>query len=303
MSRARFVALRNAFHMVDASSAPGNNNKVWKVLPVLDAVRNVCLSLPWGHVTYSVDEQMIQFTGCCPLRQFVKNKPQPVGLKNFVLTTSAGLVLDYEIYQADATPLQTKEFGLGPSVMLRLAQTLPQESFIYFDRYFTSLSLLEKLTEMKLYGSGTIMANRLKGLPLSDASKVVRGQSIEHVAENCDLVVVEWKDSNKVIMASNCCGSTLTEPVQHWSKIDNKHVEVDCPSVVHKYNQNMGGVDVCAQQMECYRAWFRSMKWAWKAILHFVDLAVLNAWNQYMRSIKGNNIPRKEQKDLLHFKL
>ncbi|XP_049798899.1 piggyBac transposable element-derived protein 2-like [Schistocerca nitens] len=183
--------------------------------------------------------------------------------------------------------------------MLRLAQTLPQESFIYF----TSLPLLEKLTEMKLYGSGTIMANRLKGLPLSDASKMVHGQSIEHVAVNCDLVVVEWKDSNKVIMASNCCGTTPTEPVQRWSKIDNKHIEVDCPSVVCKYNQNMDGVDVCDQQMECYRAWFRSMKWTWKVILHFVDLAVVNAWNQYMRSIKRNNIPRKEQKDLLHFKL
>ncbi|XP_049855527.1 piggyBac transposable element-derived protein 3-like [Schistocerca gregaria] len=127
MSGGRFVALRNAFHMVDASCAPGNNNKVWKVQPVLDAVRNVCLSLPWDHVTYSADEQMKQFTGHCPLRQFVKSKPRPVGLKNFVLTTSAGILLDFEIYQGDSTPLQTKEFGLGPSVMLRLAQTSPQE--------------------------------------------------------------------------------------------------------------------------------------------------------------------------------
>ncbi|XP_049835018.1 piggyBac transposable element-derived protein 3-like [Schistocerca gregaria] len=234
MSRDRVLALRDAFHVVDASSAPDNNIKVWKVHPVLNAVRNVCLSLPQDHVTYSVDEQMIQFTGHCPLRQFVKNIPRPVGLKNFVLTTSAGLVLHFEVYQGDSTPLQTKEFGLGPSVILRLAQTLPQESFIYLDKYFTSLPLLEKLTEMELYGSGTIMANRLKGLPLTDTSKMVHGQSIEHVAENCDLVVVEWKDSNKVIMASNCCGSTPTEAVQHWSKIDNKHIEVDCPSVVRK---------------------------------------------------------------------
>ncbi|XP_047105925.1 piggyBac transposable element-derived protein 3-like [Schistocerca piceifrons] len=92
MSRDRFLALRNAFHVVDASSAPKNNNKLWKVQPVLDAIRNVCLSLPQDHVTYSVDEQMIPLTGRCPLRHFVKNKPRPVGLKNSVLTTSACLV-------------------------------------------------------------------------------------------------------------------------------------------------------------------------------------------------------------------
>lgn len=84
-------------------------------------------------------KQIIPFTGRCQLKQYVKNKPRPVGPKNFVLCTSSGLALDFEIYQGNSTQLINQELVLGPSVILKLAQTLPQESFVYFDRYFTPL--------------------------------------------------------------------------------------------------------------------------------------------------------------------
>ncbi|KAG8190312.1 hypothetical protein JTE90_012598 [Oedothorax gibbosus] len=96
ISRDRFLALRKNFHIVEVNRPLENENKLWKVQPILDAFKEVCLAR--DHNTYSIDEQMIPFTGRCPVRQFVKNKPRPVGLKNFVLCTSAGLVLDFEIY-------------------------------------------------------------------------------------------------------------------------------------------------------------------------------------------------------------
>lgn len=83
ISRDRFLLLRNVFHLVDTTQPPPEHEKtiLWKVQPIIDAVRNVCLQLPRDNVRYSVDEQMIPFTGRCPMRQFVKNKPSPVGLK------------------------------------------------------------------------------------------------------------------------------------------------------------------------------------------------------------------------------
>jgi len=53
---------------------------------------------------------MILFLGCCQIRQFVKGKPRPVGLKNIVITTSDGLIIDFEIYQGLTTPFPNLRF-------------------------------------------------------------------------------------------------------------------------------------------------------------------------------------------------
>lgn len=47
------------------------------------------------------------------------------------------------------------------SVLLRFVQTFTQFSFVYLKRYFTALSLSEKLKELNIYGTGTIMANHI----------------------------------------------------------------------------------------------------------------------------------------------
>ncbi|GBM42229.1 hypothetical protein AVEN_234960-1 [Araneus ventricosus] len=65
----------------------------------------------------------------------------------------------------------------------------------------------------------------------------------------------------------------------------------------------MGGVDICDQQMECYRTWFKTRKWAWKVILHFIDLAAVNSWFQYKRVVVAKKILKRNHKDLLQFKL
>ncbi|CAG4981373.1 unnamed protein product [Colias eurytheme] len=91
----------------------------------------------------------------------VKNKPRPARLKNYVVTTSKGQVLDFEIYQGSTTNLpDSDKFGVGASFVLRLAITLPEGSFLYFDRYFSSLPLMEELVKRKIEGTGTLMANR-----------------------------------------------------------------------------------------------------------------------------------------------
>lgn len=41
----------------------------------------------------------------------------------------------------------------------------------------------------------------------------------------------------------------------------------------------MGGVDVCDQQIECYRTWVKTKKWNLKVALHFIDLSIVNAYS------------------------
>jgi len=98
---------------VDINNRPSQADRFWKIKPIIDSIRNACLSIPRNVSCYSIDEQMIQFLGRTPYRQYVRNKPRPVGLKHFVITTSKGLVFDFEIYQGENSPLD-RSLGLGP---------------------------------------------------------------------------------------------------------------------------------------------------------------------------------------------
>jgi len=87
MSRDHFFQLRVNLHFANlVSDEVKKNNKLWKVQPLVDFVRNRCLSIERSSTYYSIDEQIIPFLGRCQIRQFVKSKPRPVGLKNVVIT-------------------------------------------------------------------------------------------------------------------------------------------------------------------------------------------------------------------------
>ncbi|GBP52505.1 PiggyBac transposable element-derived protein 3 [Eumeta japonica] len=163
MSRDRFLTLRNALHVVEGDSAPDSEkgNVLWKVQPMIDKVKDTCNKLERVPGFYSIDEQMIPFTGRCKLRQVVKNKPRPVGLKNFVMTTSEGLMLDFAIYEGAKTMFGESNLGLGPSVILSLAKSIPPGSCVYHDRYFTTVPLIEEMEKLNLHSTGTIMQNRI----------------------------------------------------------------------------------------------------------------------------------------------
>ena len=83
---------------------------------------------------------MIPFTGRVPAKQFIKSKPNPVGLKNLVVCSKSGRALDFEIYQGAGTSVSqdSKHLGLGASIVFRLAQTFPinQNYKLYFDKLF-----------------------------------------------------------------------------------------------------------------------------------------------------------------------
>ncbi|XP_047112364.1 piggyBac transposable element-derived protein 3-like [Schistocerca piceifrons] len=198
MPRDRFFTLRTTLHVVDANNIPreSKTNRLWKVQPAINVVRSACLRPPRpSENDYSTDEQMVPFTGRCTLSQYFPNKPRPLGIKNFVLATTKGLVLDFEFYQGKLTPLPDVGLGLGPSVILRLAQTLPQGSRLYFDRYFIALPLLQQLLDLGLEGTGIIMKNRVKPVHLTEEKRLKRGDMEEFCRDGDKTVIVQWKDS------------------------------------------------------------------------------------------------------------
>lgn len=304
ITRDRFTSIRTFLHYVDVNNRPaGNTSKFWKVQPIIDCVQKACREIPRYIGMYSIDEQMVPFTGRCPHRQFVKNKPRPVGLKNFVITTSKGLVLDFELYQGSDTPFDDRTLGLGPAVVLHLTKTIPKGSAMFFDRYFTTIPLMNRLNEIGIYATGTIMSNRLKNVHFSIDKKFNRGVWEEFTRADNKITAVKWKDSKCVTIVSTATGAEPHQIVKRWSKVENKEINVNCPAIIQYYNQNMGGVDLCNQQMEAYRTWIKTKKWTLKVAVHFIDLAIVNAWMEYKNDAIKMNIPRKNIKDLLEFKI
>ncbi|GBP30909.1 Chimeric ERCC6-PGBD3 protein [Eumeta japonica] len=80
MTRERFLTLRNALHVVDSDTLEEaeKNKALLKVQPIINKVKETCNRLERTPGYYSIDKQMIPFTGRCKPRQIVKNKPRPM---------------------------------------------------------------------------------------------------------------------------------------------------------------------------------------------------------------------------------
>ncbi|XP_069701493.1 piggyBac transposable element-derived protein 3-like [Periplaneta americana] len=169
MSRNRFFELRTNLKVIDDNSVSEDDRKkdrFWKVRPMLDIVRQSCLQTPQPQ-NVSIDEQMIPFYGHVSMRQYVRGKPCPVGLKLFVMASASGLPLDFVMYQGKGTGFHSvvaptpENFDIGGKAVLKLCDTLPAGSSIFINRYFTSVPLLDLLYLSSILASGTIMSSRI----------------------------------------------------------------------------------------------------------------------------------------------
>uniref|UniRef100_A0A096LYE1 PiggyBac transposable element-derived protein domain-containing protein n=1 Tax=Poecilia formosa TaxID=48698 RepID=A0A096LYE1_POEFO len=132
MTRNRFYKLRNSIKIVNDLDV-SDDDPLWRIRPLLTKVRQGCLSLPR-----------------------TRKLSHPTGLKVFVLAAPTGLVLDFVVYQGKTTFQVTGGNGIGEQAVLHLAET-----HLFFDRFFTTINLLDTLMTKGLTGTGTLMSNRV----------------------------------------------------------------------------------------------------------------------------------------------
>lgn len=226
MARDRYFLIRSNLKIVNDFSISDEIKKkdfLWKIRPILDSVRNGCLQLI-RDTHLSIDEQIIPFTGSTRLKQYVKGKPNPEGLKNFVLADRNGLVLDFFIYQGKKTTIDHDdcEFSLtlAESVVWHLSETVPPKTCLYFDRYFTTEKLVQILLKKKNFSTGTVMKNHLpKNITLmSDKAmmKSNRGTSKQYVREDKKMVLVKWFDNKPIHLLSSESGKEPKDTCRRW---------------------------------------------------------------------------------------
>lgn len=312
MPRNRFLLLRTALKVVldeDVGPDERQSDKLWKVRPLITAVLKSC-KLQEKTQDLSVDEMMIPFQGTCGVKQYCPGKPNPVGLKAFVLATPQGLVCDFHIYQGSTTypDFHGTDFGLAEKAVLSLTRDLIPGHIIYCDRYFTSQKLVLALQDKGLKCTGTVMKNRIprsaRSVLTDDKAMKKKPRGSWHIAVNKakKLVLTKWLDS-KAHNISVIHTDQNVDECQRWSKSQRKYISVPRPEVVKLYNRNMGGVDVADRMLSYCPYRYRTKKWTQRVISHFIDLAVSNSWILYRHDKKQEGVDLKSIKQLRFFKL
>ena len=110
---------------------------------------------------------------------------------------------------------------------------------VYYDNFFTSVSLFESLLEHHVYACCTVRRDR-KGFP--NALKHVQlSQRGEYQAmQRNELVATVWRDKKDVVTLSTQSNPTTDYQVLRRQK-DGTRVSVSCPKAIYKYNRYMGG--------------------------------------------------------------
>lgn len=297
MPRDRFDILVRYVHLCDNNNLD-REDKFSKVRPLLCLLNERFLLYFLKEKNLSIDESMIPYYGRHGAKQFIRGKPIRFGYKMWALTTALGYVLQFEPYQG-AKGHQTHDpgfLGMGGAVVMDLLSELQKDDAYHltFDNLFTSLKLVDRLTDMGISCTGTIRANRIEDCPVKnvkDMGKTQRGNYDKRYDAHKGLIVVRWNDNNIVNVVSNCHGVEPLQQATRWSKQAKARVRLPQPYLIKHYNQTMGGVDRMDQNVEKYRISIRSKKWWWPVFMYCIDLAVQQTWHIYRATDAGLRQP------------
>jgi YD repeat-containing protein len=287
MARDRFEEIMRYLHFADNSTLDASD-KFAKLRPLFVHMNTAFVAAFCREQNLSIDESMVPYYGRHGCKQFIRGKPIRFGYKVWSLNTPLGYMIQFEPYQGKGGVTHA-ELGLGGSVVMDLLKCLPAgPSYnVYFDNFFTSLRLIDRLTELQIGATGTVRANRIENCPV-DAQEIVkkkpRGSYDYRYDDSGKFVVIRWNDNSVVTLASNVHGVLPVEKVKRWSSSEKKRIEVSQPAAIKFYNTYMGGTDRMDQNVSCYRTCIRSKKWWWALFVYFLDVALQNGYYLYKRS-------------------
>ena len=193
MTRNRFAQILANLHINDNASVPENNqDKLYKLRPLIVTLNENFVRYYNVSSKVSVDESMIRFKGRSSIKQYNPMKPIKRGYKMWVLADMDGYIFKFDVYQgkggANTSAADDDKddgiSGLGEQVIKTMTMDLHDKNHqVYFDNYFTSVPLLEYLKENGVDACGTVRAVR-KALPVGLESDLDRGEADYRVSKD-----------------------------------------------------------------------------------------------------------------------
>ena len=230
MPRDRFFLLRNNLKCVidfDVDDRVKQQDKLWKIRPYTERIRQGCLRIARPREVCN-DEQMIPFTGKFQFRQFVRGKPNPTGLNNFIVASPESLALDFEIFQAkaalpgvadDEKRKADDRLRIRGLTVIRLSDSLTSGNILYFDRYFTNLVCMQELMKIGILATRNVMKRYLpKDCKLQATVEEPQGSYALSTRADKELCCVLWMDNKPVMLMSTAQALNPVSECRRWSK-------------------------------------------------------------------------------------
>ena len=198
-SRDRFFQIFGSLHVGDLDGT----TKRSKIQPFLDMI---CPSFEAAFTPgqqIAVDESVIAFKGRVSFRQYLKGKPNPWGIKAFVLADSkTGYMHRVCIYYGKETQLIDSDLPHTVKVVMTLVEPFHNKGYdLYLDRFYGSPLLATELSKVGITVTGTIQSNR-KGLPTEITRKRKDPVGTVCAYRSGKMLALSWVDKRKVLMLS-----------------------------------------------------------------------------------------------------
>lgn len=255
-----------------------------KIRPLVNTLNdrfNECRVPPRGQ---SIDESMVKFKGRSMLRQTMKGKPVKSGFKIWSRCCQRGYTYKFEIYHGarlGEKQGRSRNNEAVERVVVDLCQPLTgQGHVVAFDRFFTSLALLDKLHENGVNAVGTIQPSRVDQPVMAKNESNLRPD--EFAAKfggepgTVRKGIFIWRDTKAFRVASNYHGSDIVE-VERKQR-DGSFKIKSCPKAIADYVDNMGGVDTANQLRSYYERDRRSKKWWHRLLYSLLETCLVNSW-------------------------
>jgi len=155
------------------------------------------------------------------------------------------------------------------------------------DRLYTSLSMIQHLTNRGFETIGTVMKNRasLNDDITSMLKELLKGHSKFYCSNDKKMMLTLWKDSKIVLVLSNT-GNNSTGETRRYSRAHGSLPQtVSIPNIIKEFAKSSRGVDYLDQMMSYYSSETKSRKWYMAVVIHLIEIALHNSLVLYNKIV------------------
>lgn len=199
MSEEHWQDINSNLYFIDEEVKSDESDPLYKIQPLIKHIISVSQEYYSPEKNLTIDESMIRFRGRSKFKVYMPLKPIRFGFKAYVLAeSSSGYMLNWKLHEG-------KKSTLKEIVEYLTSPYKERNHIIYMDRFYTTISVIERLHETGFGFYGAIMKRRARIEPKvkSQVDSLEKHKSLFFVSSDRNKILTIWMDSKKVHIISS----------------------------------------------------------------------------------------------------